>query len=202
MALQRYPGRPTPFLEQKSPQGRRGRGFGIGAIVFIIVLITAFIVFLYVIPPLMEDIVLPDIGIPYSTLFLIFIGCAFVATIYGLVKGGRFKGRYNVRYKERDPSICRRVIRDGYDGVEFIVSGHKEDTFEQVCRANWQFESTDLKSKWYIKDEKGNDVSDKSLESVDGVFILIPEYSSERTKEEPDKSDEYSSLHDSVEYYD
>ena len=79
------------------------------------------------------------------------------------------------RYKAQDPSTCMRVIRDGQDGQEFIITGGREDTFTQVCRANWYFKSVKRKSKWFIKDERGNDVSDKSLQSVDGICILIPE---------------------------
>jgi hypothetical protein len=79
------------------------------------------------------------------------------------------------RYKAQDPSTCMRVIKDGHDGQEFIISGGSDDTFAQACRSNWYFESVNRKSKWYIKDEHGNDVSDKPLQSVDGIFTLIPE---------------------------
>lgn len=79
------------------------------------------------------------------------------------------------RYKAQDPSTCTRVIKDGHDGQEFIITGGREDTFAQVCRANWYFKSVKRKSKWFIKDEHGNDVNDKPLQSVDGICILIPE---------------------------
>ncbi|MGY5860700.1 MAG: hypothetical protein RTU63_15135 [Candidatus Thorarchaeota archaeon] len=90
---------------------------------------------------------------------------------YVLAKGG------SNRYKVQNPSTYMRVIRDGDDGREFIISGGSEDTYAQACRANWYFESVHRESKWYIKDERGNDVSDKPLQSVDGIFILIPESS-------------------------
>ena len=105
-------------------------------------------------------------------------------------------------YKDSDSSIYKRVIKEGPDGAEFIISGSKEETFAQACRANWQFESVNPNSKWYIKDARGNDVTDKSLETVDGIFTLIPDYETELQKEEPDESDEYSSIHDGVTYYD
>ena len=79
------------------------------------------------------------------------------------------------RYKPQDPSSCMRVIKDGPNGQEFIISGDREETFAEVCRANWYFESVKRKTKWFIKDERGNDVSDKPLGSVDGIFTLIPE---------------------------
>ena len=31
------------------------------------------------------------------------------------------------------------------------------------------------KSNWYIKDERGNVVTDRFLETADGIFTLVPE---------------------------
>jgi len=174
---------------------------GIGAIIFIIILLGVLYLGIGVIPPLLEDMVLPDIGIPYSTLFLIVLSVIIIAIIVVAVRGGLSVGSKST-YKDRDPSMRSRVIRDGPDGEEFIISDAKEETFGQACRKNWQFTSVNQNSKWFIKDEKGNDVTDRSLETVDGIFVLIPEYGSEITKEEPDASDEISSIHDSVTYYD
>ncbi|MGY5860701.1 MAG: hypothetical protein RTU63_15140 [Candidatus Thorarchaeota archaeon] len=124
-------------------------------------------------------------------------------------RGPGFKPRFNrdakqglSRYKDSDSSMIKRVIKDGYDGEEVIVSGNRETTFGQACKDQWQFVSVKRNSRWYIKDDRGNDVSDKLLQSVDGIFVLVPEYGSESQKELPDKSDEYSSIHDSVTYYD
>ena len=128
MAIQKYPSRTEPFVSQKSPKGRRGPGFGIGAIVFVIVLLGIFLVVLYAIAPLMEDVVLPDIGIPYSTLFLIFIGCVILVIFGFTLKGGivhssRIVHGSRIGNRVRDTSVCKRVIKDGYDGPGFIVMG-------------------------------------------------------------------------------
>jgi len=201
VAIRKYPSRTEPFVSQKSPHGRRGPGFGIGAVVFVLLLLGLSLLLVYVIPPLMDEMVFPDIGIPYSTLFFIILGFTVLVTIALMVRIGMYTDN-RIMYRDRDPSICKRLIKDGPDGIEVIVSGGKRDTFAQACRDDWQFNSVSQKSKWFIKDEKGNDVSDRSLESSDGVFILIPEYGSEPSKAEPDESERYSSLHDSVEYYD
>ena len=79
------------------------------------------------------------------------------------------------RYKSQDSATCMSVIRDGAGGLEFIISGNREDTFAHACRANWYFESVNQKSKWYIRDEYGEDVTDKTLGSIEGVFTLFPE---------------------------
>ncbi|TFH10222.1 MAG: hypothetical protein E4H14_02895 [Candidatus Thorarchaeota archaeon] len=98
------------------------------------------------------------------------------------------------RYNESDHSIFMRVIKDGYDGKEFIVSGDSETTFGQACKNQWQFESVSRNSSWYIKDERGNDVTDMFLISSDGICILISEYGSEKKTKDRDKASRYSSI--------
>jgi hypothetical protein len=106
------------------------------------------------------------------------------------------------RFKDRDPTRCTRVVQDGYDGPELIISGSCDDTFAQACRANWLFKSVNRKSKWFIKDERGNDVTDMPLRSVDGIFILCLEHGLKMKNLGSDESDEIHSIHDSVTYYD
>jgi hypothetical protein len=106
------------------------------------------------------------------------------------------------RFKDLDPARCARVIQDGYDGPELIISGSCDDTFAQACRANWLFKSVNRKSKWFIKDERGNDVTEKPLRSVDGIFILYSEPGLKMKNLDSDESDENYSIHDSVTYYD
>jgi hypothetical protein len=201
MAVRRYPGRPNPFAEQKAPRSKGGLGMGIGAVVFLIVLFGILLVVLYLIPPLMEDAVFPDIGIPYPTLFMIILGVIILVSIILMFRPGMYAGN-RIGYRDRDPTTCQRVIKDGYDGPEVIISGPRESTFAEVCRANWLFKNVAQNSSWFIRDSQGNDVGNASLESVDDIFILAPEYRTEVQKEEPDKSEEISSIHDGVTYYD
>ena len=202
MAIQKNPGRTEPFVSQKSPKGKGGPGMGIGALIFLIALIGGFIVSLTLIRQLLDDVVFPDIGITPMQIAIGFMSIIVIGSIYLIAKGDMFHEGMGSRYKDLDPSLCRRVVKDGYDGIEFIITGNKQDTFAKACRANWRFESVDQKSNWYIKDEKGNDVTNQSLETADGIFFLVPEFGSEIQKLESDESDEYSSIHDSVEYYD
>ena len=121
-------------------------------------------------------------------------------------RGADFKSRFGrevrqgrSRNKESASLIFKRVIKDGIDGMEFIVSGDKETTFGQACKNHWQFESAKRDSGWFVKDTRGNDVTDMSLMSFDGICILVPEYGSEKKK---DSDESISSIHDSVTYYD
>lgn len=177
-----------------------------GAIFLIVFGILLYVALGYIMN-LMEDFVFPDIGIPYPLLFIIIIVCVIlvivVYTLKGTLKGGIVHGsRIGTRVtRVRDPSICKRVIKDGIDGMQFIVSGDKETTFGQACKDHWQFESVSRNSRWYIKDSRGNDVTDMSLISFDGICTLFPEYGTEKKKKK-DSDESIYSIHDSVKYYD
>ena len=174
---------------------------GIGALVLLIVLIGLFLASSYVIPPLLDDMVLPDIGIPYPMLFIISIVCIILLSVALMLKGGIVTGS-KIGRRVRDPSVCKRVIKDGYDGPGYIVMGDGKITFSQACRDNWQFKSVRENSGWFIKDERGNDVTNMSLDTIDSICILIPEYGLEEQKKTSDEDSMYSSIQDTVEYYD
>ena len=172
-----------------------------GALFFIILLIGGIAVAYYVGPPILNYLD-TQLGMSMEIVFLGFMGCVFFVLIFLFVKSDIFKPYSRPVFKERDPSICKRVICDGLDGPEVIVSGKRETTFAQACLENWQFQTARPKERWFIKDARGNDVTDRPLDFSDGVFILYADYGSEQAKEELDESDRYSSIHDSVEYYD
>ena len=203
MSIRKLPGSPIPHITKA--RNTRGSMGSKGAICLIVLGILLYVALDYIIN-FMDDFVLPDIGIPYPLLFVIFIGCVIlvivVFTLKDTLKGGIVHGsRIGTRVtRVRDPSVCKRIIKDGYDGPEFIVMGDGNITFGQACRDNWQFMSVRKNSGWFIKDERGNDVTDMSLFSFDGICTLFPEYGSEKKKTDSDES--LYSIHDSVTYYD
>ena len=197
-----YPDKPSPQYQQQTAGGRSGPSLCIGVVVFLIVVFGGILIGSYFLIPLFDNFDFADIGLSPIAIASIIMISVIVVSFAIIARGDMLHSGMGVRYRDRDPSICSRVIKDGYDGQEFIVSGSKDTTFAEACKANWQFESVSLKSKWFIKDEKGNDVSNRTLESSDGTFIIVPEYESEIVKDEKDESEEYSSIHDSVTYYD
>jgi len=203
MSIRKLPGTPIPHITKA--RNSRGSMGSKGAICLIVLGILLYVALDYIIN-FMDDFVLPDIGIPYPLLFIIFIGCVIlvivVSTLKGSLKGGIVHGsRIGTRVtRVRDPSVCKRIIKDGYDGPEFIVMGDENITFGQACKDYWQFESVSRNSSWYIKDSRGNDVTDLSLISFDGICTLLPEYGTEKKKKDSDEST--TSIHDSVTYYD
>jgi hypothetical protein len=108
------------------------------------------------------------------------------------------------KYQERDPTICERVVKDGPDGADYLISGPAKETFGDACKKHWQFVRTDKRSSWIIKDERGNDITNSPLESYDGIAMIVGTYGAEyyTGESESDLPSDYTSIEDSTEYYD
>ena len=96
-----------------------------------------------------------------------------VVSAFLMESDSRLNGLSSTGYKEQDPSICRRVVRDGLEGEEIIVCGSGETMFAQACKDYWYFKTTSMDSQWHIEDDYGNDITDRSLVHFEGISILI-----------------------------
>ncbi len=138
---------------------------------------------------------------PSFVIFVLF--CTTLVTVwvlqFGVFSQAFSRSRYLNRYSDPNPSLFSRVVRDGIEGVEKLVTGSEKTTFREACLDNWQFKSVVRKSDWMVRDERGNDVTDQPLSRFDGVLYIEGDYP---IMESSNESDEYTSIHDSVEYYD
>jgi hypothetical protein len=143
---------------------------------------------------------LPNI-FPSFVIFVLFCTTLVTVVVLQFDKFSRAMSRskYLKKYSEPNPRLYRRVVRDGIEGVEKLVTGSETTTFREACLDNWQFKSVDKKSDWMVRDERGNDVTDQPLSRFDGILFIEGEYP---TMESSNESDEYTSIRDSVEYYD
>lgn len=141
-------------------------------------------------------------GIPIVPLIVFSIGILIVLLIIWS-NSKSYSQQPLVGFKERNPSICKRVVKDGFEGKEIIISGKHETTFRDACLKNWDFRRTDKDSKWFIVDDSGNDITNLSLISYEGIGIMIAEYGqSKKFNDFNNDAGESTSIHDSVEYYD
>ncbi len=143
---------------------------------------------------------LPNV-FPGFVIFILF--CTTIVTVlviqFGIFSRAISRLKYLNKYSKPNPRLYRRAVRDGIEGVEKLVTGFETTTFREACIDNWQFKSVDKKSNWMVRDDRNNDVTDKPLSCFDGILIIEGEYPTMETSSE---SDEFTSIHDSVEYYD
>ncbi|MHA2374228.1 MAG: hypothetical protein ACXAEB_14555 [Candidatus Thorarchaeota archaeon] len=111
--------------------------------------------------------------------------------------------------RPRDSSMIQRVIVNRENEREYIVEGLPYTTFRDACIENWPFKGIGQRSKWIINDERGNDITSEPLESYNGIAFIVGTIMSfqeiqmrEQVKELQDRSDEYSSMDEGVEFYD
>jgi len=143
---------------------------------------------------------LPNV-FPGFVIFVLF--CTTIVSVlvlqFGVFSRTISRSKYLNKYSKPNPRSYRRAVRDGIEGLEKLVTGSETTTYRKACLDNWQFKSVSRKSNWMVRDERGNDVTDELLSRSDGILIIEGEYPTQETSNE---SDEYSSIHDSVEYYD
>ena len=172
---------------------------GIG--VFLVGCLVIILYFILAISGILPPYALHPNVFPSFVLFVLF--CTTLVTVmvlqFGVFSRAMSRSRYLNKYSEPNPRLFRRVVRDGIDGVEKLVTGSETTTFREARLNNWQFKSVIKKSNWMVRDERGNAVTDQPLSRFDGILVIEVEYPN---MESSNEFDEFASIHDSVEYYD
>ncbi len=65
-----------------------------------------------------------------------------------------------------------RVVKMKGTKDEFFIKGHEDSTFEEAIRDSWPFEKNDLKKKWKVVSESGEELTKSKLSSYDRTVIF------------------------------
>jgi hypothetical protein len=124
-------------------------------------------------------------------IILIFMSALLPAAYFSLKSMTKRKSRSGKgSYQEYDSSIITRIIHDRSTGEEHLISGHHSDTFRDTCDKDWPFDAIGKDEPWIVTDDRGNDISDASLSSYDGmVRIALPLGYERADTKENDESD-------------
>ncbi len=78
---------------------------------------------------------------------------------------------WNLFSRPVDTSIAHRVVRDMATMEEAVIDGDYEISFRKAMldEGIWVFSKISRDSKWIVTDDRGNDISNKTLDSFDGV---------------------------------
>jgi len=150
-------------------------------------------------------ILLIDLGIVPMTFLVFFIVIGVVLLgLFDVFRKSMMRYKVLNRYEEPDPLICKRVVKEGYNGKEYIITGTPEETFGSVCRTQWQFEKISQRSSWIIVDERGNDITNSILLSYDSIAVLVDTYDREYLQPDAPSSlaSEFTSIDQGTEYLD
>jgi len=155
-----------------------------------------------------------DIILAYLILAPFWIWAFWTLVVYrftgsGINFGYRLpRGTYDVSLK-KDPSHIYRALLHKESGEEYLVNGPPRATFRKVLQDNWPFKKIHKNESWIVRDERGNELTNQTLESCEGVATiellygegLKPVESDKRSKRTADY-DNLSTHHDAVTYYD
>ncbi|MFW9768662.1 MAG: hypothetical protein ACFFF9_17210 [Candidatus Thorarchaeota archaeon] len=67
--------------------------------------------------------------------------------------------------------IVSRVVRDSERGTELIVKADPYATIRETLEDDWPFKKK-KSSRWYLLDERGNDVTDRPISDWDGIAVI------------------------------
>ena len=78
---------------------------------------------------------------------------------------------WNLFSRPVDTSIAHRVVRDMATREEAVIDGDYAISFRKAMLDEeiWVFSQISRDSKWIVTDDRGNDISNKPLDSFDGV---------------------------------
>jgi hypothetical protein len=75
-------------------------------------------------------------------------------------------------YKESDGFVTRVVrVRDNMQ--EYYVRGRPIESLKVALVRDWPFKKKNSNAEWHALDQLGNDVTDSSLESIDGQTLIV-----------------------------
>ena len=93
----------------------------------------------------------------------------FVAGIINIC--WRIEG-YAPIYKEPDGFVTR-AVRGSNHTEEYFVRGKPGESLKAALVRDWPFKKRDSKAEWYAFDQLGNDVTESSLESIEGQPSIV-----------------------------
>lgn len=118
------------------------------------------------------------------------------------------RGTYDVSLK-KDSSHIYRALLHKESGEEYLVNGSPKAIFRKVLLDDWPFKKIHKNESWIIRDERGNELTNKTLESCEGVATIellygegLKPVESDRRSERQKDYDNLSTHHDAVTYYD
>jgi len=123
-------------------------------------------------------------------------GISFICKNWGIHK------KREDKFVEFDSSVLRCVVVDEHTGEERVIFGSPQSTFGEACRRDWPFKHVDKDANWIIEDARSNDITRKRLSDYDGIARIVPKYGVKRMSDYHSEERSYSSIEDSVEYYD
>ncbi|MBN2229762.1 MAG: hypothetical protein JW779_09225 [Candidatus Thorarchaeota archaeon] len=66
-----------------------------------------------------------------------------------------------------------RTVRIAGDDQEYFIRGASNTPLGEILDENWPFHEHSRKSKWYVVDERGNDVTNQSFSSLEGTASVV-----------------------------
>jgi hypothetical protein len=111
------------------------------------------------------------IEISYSQYIWVF----WVSVIFFIISAANLVARIprHAKWSEGYTGTITRTVKIADKQKDYFIQGAVDTPIKKVLLDNWPFDEQDPDSKWHVVDNRGNDVVNAPLSSLDGTAIVI-----------------------------
>ena len=113
------------------------------------------------------------IEISYSQYIWVF----WFSVIFFIVSTANLVARIprHAKWSQGYSGTINRTVRIADKQKDYFIRGAVDTPIKEVLLDNWPFDEQDPDSKWHVVDNRGNDVTNAPLSSLDGTATVVIE---------------------------
>jgi hypothetical protein len=111
------------------------------------------------------------IEISYSQYIWVF----WVSVIFFIISAANLVARIprHAKWSQGYSGTITRTVKIADKQKDYFIQGAVDTPIKEVLLDNWPFDEQNQDSKWHVVDNRGNDVANAPLSSLDGTAIVI-----------------------------
>ncbi len=115
------------------------------------------------------------IEIPYSTYIWLF----WFSFVFFIVSTANLVARIprHAKWSEGYSGTITRTVKIRDKQKDYFIRGAGDTPIREALLDDWPFDEQDSDSKWYVVDDRGNDITNAPLSSLEGTATVIIEES-------------------------
>jgi hypothetical protein len=81
----------------------------------------------------------------------------------------------HAKWSEGYSGTITRTVKIAGEQKDYFIQGAGDTPIKEVLLEDWPFDEQDSDSKWHVVDNRGNDVTNVPLDSLDGTSTIVVE---------------------------
>ena len=106
-----------------------------------------------------------------------YIWLFWVSVIFFIISTANLVARIprHAKWSQGYSGTITRTVKIADKQKDYFIQGAVDTPIKEVLLDNWPFDEQDPDSKWHVVDNRGNDVTNAPLSSLDGTATVVVE---------------------------